>query len=159
MSAATGWSFGMGPALRERRVATATRLKEVNMNTPGFAAEASLYKTRQSYYGPHSRPAGDGDSTIVPQQSTSCLNRCFDELSACSLRCLGIGGSGSFLCSAGCLSQYFSCEDDCGGGGGGPPPPPPPPQCCPRNRPRCCGTCPPGGRCTGECIPLGASCP
>lgn len=45
------------------------------MNTPGFAAEASLYKTRQSYHGPRSRPAGDAGSTIVAQQG-ACLTAC-----------------------------------------------------------------------------------
>ena len=38
------------------------------MNMPRFTAEASLYKTSQSYRGSRSRPAGDAGSTVVTQQ-------------------------------------------------------------------------------------------
>jgi len=131
------------------------------MNMPGFAAEASIYKTRISYRGRCSvlSPARLG-AGMVPQQ-ISCEENCQVQGAACvGAAVVGCPFWAVPICLTLCGIAFASCLDSCpsGGGGGGPPPPPP---CCPLGRScRCGGRCEPGRGCVGGvCLGPREQCP
>ena len=106
------------------------------MMIPGFAAEASLYRTTQSYRMRSSGSFGPTASSITPQ--LDCSSKCTAEYTACLAGCVFTGGA----CVPGCFAAFALCQDGCsdsGGGGGGPGP-----------NPRC--GCPVGTVCQGGCI-------
>lgn len=122
-----------------------TEMTETNM--PGFAAKASLFKTRTLYRG-YGATGFDMASTVVPADANyDCTNSCLGWADAGAALCVVIAGTvggpgGSFGCLAADALAAVKCLTACppptnggGGGGGGP-------QCCPRGT-RC--SC--GGRC------------
>jgi hypothetical protein len=130
------------------------------MAVPGYAADASLYRTSGYYRGASSGPAGDVGLTVVTQQ-VDCDALCAIKWQACNIGCAISGGIFLPFCLAGCLVSFTSCLNDCpnGGGGGGAP------RCCPVGR-----TCRCGGRCVtnpngtiscvdGVCLTPNQECP
>ena len=122
------------------------------MSTPGFAAEASLYKTRQVYRGFGPGLGRDAALNVVPQ--LSCSDTCWVYYGLCLL-----GSGGNPLAAAACFAGFLFCEVTCpsgggGGGGGGP-------LCCPQGTTcRCGGTCVPGKGCVdGVCLGPHQQCP
>jgi len=122
------------------------------MSVPGFAAEASLYRSRRVYSGYVGAERSDGTS-IEPSIAQLCGTQCYEA-------CLGLVGATQCLacwaaaetCSgfwcwfayAACLlvcgGQTVDCLlncPECGGSGSGGPP-----ECCGEGR-----TCSCGGRC------------
>jgi hypothetical protein len=130
------------------------------MGLPGYAAEASLYRTSRSYRGARRGPAGDSGLTVVAQQ-IDCSGLCAIKWQLCNIGCATGSGPLVFLCLAACGVAFGLCLNDCpsGGGGGGVP------RCCPPGR-----TCRCGGRCVtnpngtiscvgGECLTPNQQCP
>jgi hypothetical protein len=131
------------------------------MALPGYAAEASLYRTSGCYRGASSSPVGDAGLTVVAQQ-IDCDALCAIKWQACNIGCAISGGIFAPFCLAACGVTFGLCLNDCpngGGGGGGVP------QCCPQGR-----TCRCGGRCVtnpngtiscvgGECLTPNQQCP
>ena len=119
------------------------------MDIPGFAAEASLYKTGRVYRG-YSR-GGDTAPSVVA--ALSCDNACHLDLATCIALC----GFLDFPCDALCGLHWVQCNNQCpsGGGVGGRQP------ACPKGT-KCCGQFikHPGGitECDGDCIPIGQKC-
>jgi hypothetical protein len=112
--------------------------KEITVNIPGFAAEASLYKSRQVYRG----YGGGGDTAprVVAAQ-LSCSDSCALQYTLCLVGAV----SGGPLVTALCFANFARCESTCpgsGGGGGGF-----------QNRPNC--NCPVGTTCCGPCVKRG----
>lgn len=107
------------------------------MIIPGFTAEASVYRTTQSYRTTTGGSLGPTGESIAPQ--LDCSSKCTAEYTACLAGCVFAGGA----CIPGCFVAFTLCQDGCsgggGGGGGGPGP-----------NPRC--GCPPGTVCQGGCI-------
>jgi len=122
------------------------------MNTPGFTAETSLYKTSRHYrlsiLGPGDLPP---TQTIVPadlgpqdqEACNTCLETCAETAVACSAVWAGVGGFTCFWCPpccvaagvglAGCAAAAASCEAICHLPGGS--------KCCPTfcRLGKCCG--------------------
>ena len=124
------------------------------MALPGYAADASLYRTRQSYRGAYSGPIGADGRTVLSQQ-VDCNTLCAIKWQVCNIGCATSSGPLVFLCLAACGAAFGLCLNGCpsggnGGGGGGTPPE------CGLGR-RCCER-DENGRCT-ICIPNNASCP
>ena len=129
------------------------------MAIPGYAAEASLYKTTWLYRGYSGISRGDAGSSVVAQQLT-CEQNCEAAAAICVAACFPFNP----LCLAACFAGLVVCQAACppfpggvggGGGTGGP--------CrCPRGT-RCCGGCTkvPGQGlvCNGDCIEPGEECP
>ncbi len=90
------------------------------MNTPGFTAEASIYKTNTAYLGAYGSFISDGSKAVIPQQ-LSCEGRCGLAYGACLIGCVS---SGSGWCGAGCYATFLACIVGCptegGRGPGGP---------------------------------------
>ncbi len=109
------------------------------MNIPGFAAEASLYKTGQSYRGSKG-VSGVGTASPIVAAQTSCIDSCWQQYGLCAGLCLLTFNPGAIAaCEFGCWVKNLFCQANCpvGGGGGGTP------ECCPFGR-----TC----RCGGKCV-------
>lgn len=132
------------------------------MNIPGFAAEASLYKTLQMYRGYSGAAGGDAAPIVVPADYLQdCLNSCGQQEEICAGVCaVSIWSPPAFVgCEYGCYIKFLICLSMCQAShiGG----PPPPPACCPTGA-RCCGDCVSltggGQRCTAECVGKGESC-
>ena len=109
------------------------------MNMPRFTAEASLYKTTQSYRGSRNRTSGDAGSTVVTPQFDICRAKCFLKFGLCPgdpVACVHPRPPPPF-CEYACYLELDFCIDACpsGGGVGG-------------SRP----CCPPGTVCDGMCI-------
>jgi hypothetical protein len=124
------------------------------MKLPGYAAEASLYKTRQVYrHGNAPTPSGsprvvasDAYSDCVNQCGYSgCVNQCNTNLAEALIGC-AVSAIFSFgLSTVGCIilaeARYAYCNSQCSF----PPPPPGPPPCppdaiqcqCPGYGPKC----------------------
>jgi hypothetical protein len=129
------------------------------MAVPGYAAEASLYRTSRSYRGVRRGPAADTGQTVVAQQLIACRDWCVILGIACGVG-VGVGvpatlGAASFGIF-GCALGFASCLDLCppdtapvGGGGGTPPECGVGRRCCDRDE---------SGRCT-MCVPTNAKCP
>jgi hypothetical protein len=141
------------------------------MSTPGYTAEASVYRTSNAYHAAYGTLTGNASAVVMPQQlMTSTFG--FLGRGLCVLGCLALGcvpfcterrlatGGDAALCALQCaVSPSGTCALLCSGGdsGGTPPPPPPsrPPVCsvedCPPVGPlRCCG----GFSCVnGRCVP------
>jgi hypothetical protein len=117
------------------------------MTMPAFTAEASLYRTGNSYRSAKS-PAYSRPGSVTPQLS------CGETLDLCLLECAFGGG---IFCAAGCFINLFEClgHGSSGGGGGGPP------SCCgPGAFCGCGGRCVPGKGCIGgRCLRPGERCP
>lgn len=127
------------------------------MSIPGFAAEASLYKSGRAY-----RCYGGANSATGVLAASLCTEACEGVVAVCE----GLCGWWNPFCTAGCALWGLVCEGVCsqaaggggggnggGGGGGGLPP-----ACCPSTRPHCCGSCA-RGKCNGTCIdPLRQQC-
>jgi hypothetical protein len=126
------------------------------MALPGYAAEASLYRTSRSYRGASGGPADDSGLAVTAQQ-IACDDLCAIKWQVCNIGCAISGGILLPFCLAGCGVAFGLCLDDCpsggggGGGGGGTS------GCCPAGR-RCCGSCA-SGKCDDACIGPGQSCP
>lgn len=123
------------------------------MALPGYAAEASLYRTSGSYRGAPSSPIGDVGLNVVAQQ-LDCGTLCAIKWQVCNIGCAISGGIFLPFCLAGCGVAFGLCLSDCpsgGGGGGGTS------GCCPPGR-SCCGSCE-SGRCDDACVLPGQSCP
>src|ERR1700722_6625815 len=110
------------------------------MIIPGFTAEASVYRTTQSYRATTGSSPALTASSITPQ--LDCSSKCTLEYTACLAGCLFAGGA----CIPRCALAFGLCQDGCGGsggggggGGGGPGP-----------NPRC--GCPPGTVCQSGCV-------
>jgi hypothetical protein len=137
------------------------------MNMPGFAAEASLYKTSvryagKCYFGHHSK-----NYTAISPQACGGFKWlvCNPAMAACTA-CAALAPSIPLVlgCYAACLgAAYLYCRDcldlidvpaNGGGGAGGDP------SCCPPGK-----TCRCGGRCVsglclgGTCLGPGEACP
>jgi hypothetical protein len=112
------------------------------MALPGYAADASLYRTSQPYRGTRSEPVGDAGTTVVAQQITfTCRDSCVASALLCGLGCAWATGPFAWVCPLLCVGGLALCLGRCppdivGGGGGVP-------QCCPPGR-----TC----RCGGQCV-------
>jgi hypothetical protein len=106
------------------------------MIIPGFTAEASIYRTAQSYRATTGGSLGLTGQSITPQ--LDCSSKCIAAYTACFLGCAGAGG----FCIPACALAFGSCEDGCSGGGGGGGGPAPNPRC----------GCPPGTVCQGGCV-------
>lgn len=117
------------------------------MNIPGFAAEASLYRTNSRYRSAKS-PTYSRLALVTPQLS------CGETLDLCLLECAFGGG---IFCAAGCFISLVECLESSGGGGGGGNPPP---SCCgPEAFCGCGGRCVPGKGCIGgKCLRPGDRC-
>jgi hypothetical protein len=123
------------------------------MALPGYAAEASLYRTSRSYRGAPSSLATDVGQTVIAQQ-IDCDALCAGKWQACNIGCAISGGIFLPFCLAGCLVAFGLCLSDCpsgggGGGGGGSGECGIGRRCCERDE---------NGRCT-ICIPNNAQCP
>jgi hypothetical protein len=135
------------------------------MNMPGFAAEASLYKTSVRYAGNHYFGHHSKDYTAVSPQACDPLSFKWFVCSAALAPCAACGAFVPstplvLACIAACLgATYLYCRDcidiiDVPGNGGGDP------SCCPPGQ-----TCRCGGRCLsglclgGTCLGPGDSCP
>ena len=120
-------------------------------NMPGFAAEASLYKTRGLYRGYGAMTGPDTSSTVAPADANyDCTNSCLGWAEAGAVVCMLAAGLFTPAAGATCLMgdalTALKCIIACpppgnggggNGGGGGPAP--------------CCGyfrTC----RCGGKCV-------
>ena len=116
------------------------------MGVPGFAAEASLYKTNTSYRSAKS-PTYSRPALVAPQLS------CGADYAACLFFCAFGGG---VVCAAACTLKLVEClESEPHGGGSGPP------SCCaPGAFCSCGGRCVPGKGCIGgTCLRPGERCP
>jgi hypothetical protein len=123
------------------------------VNTPGFAAEASLYKTGQAYRGYNGMANGAAARGVVAQQ-LDCQGSCALQYGACLLT---TGGIAAIVCYGLFVYCMINCPQPGGGG------PPPPPECCPPGS-RCCGECvvlPNGGEVcrNGKCVRSNQGCP
>ena len=114
---------------------------------PGFAAEASLYRTAGIYVLESTR-TGKSVSRVVLQQIKGCTP-CENGQKTC---CFGYDPE-----TGGPICKEVSCTP--------PPPPPPRPNCgthsCPPGHPCCArGCCPPGTSCCNNegCCPAGTKC-
>jgi hypothetical protein len=130
------------------------------MALPGYAAEASLYRTSRSYRG--ASGLADDSSLAVVAQQISCEASCAIRWQLCNIGCAVGTGPLVLLCLAACGASLGFCLGGCpsgGGGGGGVP------QCCPPGR-----TCRCGGRCVtnpngtiscvgGQCLTPNQQCP
>ena len=83
------------------------------MIIPGFTAEASVYRTTQSYRATTGGSLGLTASSVTPQ--LDCSSKCTAEYTACLAGCLFAGGA----CIPGCFLAFGLCQDGCGSGGGG----------------------------------------
>jgi hypothetical protein len=129
------------------------------MTVPGYAAEASLYRTNRSYRGVRRGPAADTGQTVVAQQLIPCRDWCIILSAACLVgvgvaepETLGVASFGIFACALGLASCLDMCPPDTapvGGGGGTPPECGVGRRCCERDE---------SGRCT-ICVPNNAKCP
>lgn len=128
------------------------------MNIPGYAAEASLYKTRRMYRGP-TGTFGAGAAPHIITAALDCGDKCALESEVCTLACaVGSGGFGLFVCLLACGVQFADCLSNCpsnGSGGGGLH------LCCPYGTTcRCGGKCVPGKGCVGGvCLRPNQECP
>ena len=96
------------------------------MNTPGFTADASLYKTRKVYQSGISARTEFGPLAGLVTPQFDCGTICAGKWLLCDIGC-------SFFdpfCLVGCTIKFVDCLRSCpdGGGGGGPP------LCCPVGR-------------------------
>jgi hypothetical protein len=91
---------------------------------PGFAAEASLYRSTRSYQFPRGRarvPRG-----IVPAYlDTGCFEGCYAN---CNLECFELTGSARGSCLRGCMRHAEECYSECTFPGDPPPGVPQPPE-------------------------------
>jgi hypothetical protein len=111
------------------------------VNTPGFAAEVSVYKTAGMYRG-HSGASRAEIGSIVAQADCST---CEPQLESCENNCLQYFLTPYwFACNAICMAQDTQCQLTCTS------PPPPPPRGC-RPGTQCCGETMPNGSCRGTC--------
>jgi hypothetical protein len=83
------------------------------MSIPGFTAEASVYRTTESYRTIPSGSLSLTGQSIAPQ--LDCSSKCTAEYTACLFGCALTGGA----CVPGCFATFVACEDGCGGSGGG----------------------------------------
>ena len=89
------------------------------MNTPGFAAEASLYRSGKVYSG----HGGFGGTTPSVVAASACTDACSATYQSCLRGCAGGGGGGSTCCPTGkrCCGPCVKiggrsyCEDGCVG--------------------------------------------
>ena len=95
------------------------------MIIPGFTAEASVYRTTQSYRATTGGSLGLTASSVTPQ--LNCSSKCTAEYTACLAGCLFAGGA----CIPGCFLAFGLCQDGCGSGGGSGGPGPNPRCGCP----------------------------
>jgi hypothetical protein len=151
------------------------------MALPGYAAEASLYKTSNHYHvTATSGILSDGNTTVTPQgcgigQAIGCFafvagvtivcgGACASGIVPACVACvLGVGALGTYVACHDCLPDAITSVADqglSGGGDGGTPVP----RCCPQGR-----TCRCGGRCVtnpngtiscvnGECLTPNQQC-
>jgi hypothetical protein len=122
------------------------------MTLPGYAADASLYRTSRSYRGSSGGSARLAGPAVVAQQ-LDCHTSCALRWELCNLGCAVGTGPLVLLCLAACGASFGLCLNACpptGGGGGGPTPE------CGIGR-RCCER-DETGRCT-LCVPNNAVCP
>jgi hypothetical protein len=127
------------------------------MTVPGYAAEASLYRTNRSYRGVRRGPAAAAGQTVVAQQLIACNDKCAIELGLCEFLCALSAEAPvvTVACVLSCWVLFGLCLDDCPpdtapvGGGGTPPECGVGRRCCERDE---------SGRCT-ICVPNNANCP
>ena len=100
------------------------------MNIPGFAAQASLYKSGQAYWG----LGGGGNTAPRVVAALLCEPGCALDVGLCVLGCIPDLNP---ICVTTCVVAGVKCLNGCGGGGGagggakG---------CCPIGK-KCCGQC------------------
>jgi hypothetical protein len=143
------------------------------MTLPGYAAEASLYKTAQLYRGYYSGVSSiDAGASVIPQ--LDCSDYCVLDDALCiaaattaaTVTAAATGGVlapvdawGYVIALALCQANLVSCNSQCppsgggggGGGGGGST------GGCPPGY-KCCGGYDNKGKCTEGCIPSTAQC-
>jgi len=149
------------------------------MNMPGYAAEASLYRTNSHYAAARGGGFLSNGTTSVLPQGCGWLEGgiCGTFIAASTAACIALCLDGGPIACAGCwttaLGPLFGLCKDCipawmralidefesggGGGGGGSGPP----LCCPIGRScRCGGKCVPGQGCVdGVCLRPNQECP
>jgi hypothetical protein len=123
------------------------------MTIPGFAAEASIYRSAKVYFG-YSR-AGKIRSDVMA--ASVCTDVCDLAKDECEALC-----EESAVCIAGCFGAAEICKSFCDDGSGGSGGRGVKTRCgCGTNK-YCCGKCvhQPGGivGCDGDCIPLSEKC-
>ena len=101
------------------------------MNIPGFAAQASLYKSGQAYWGLR----GGGNTAPRVVAALLCEAICELEYSACAVLC-GLNPA----CQVPCDRALVRCLNGCLGGGGGGGAGGGAKGCCPIGK-KCCGQC------------------
>jgi hypothetical protein len=119
------------------------------MALPGYTADASVYKTMQSYRGHTSKSEFSSTLRITAQDSYACSGICaFGNASTCVFPCLAassvLGPLGAALCVAACAGAFAACVNACENPPVYPDPspnptiPPTPAQCgCPSGQ-KCC---------------------
>jgi hypothetical protein len=122
------------------------------MNIPGFAAQASLYKSGQPYWG----LGGGGNTAPRVVAALLCENSCYLDVGICTLGCISDLNA---ACVALCVAAGVKCLNGCAGGGGagggakG---------CCPIGK-KCCGQCVrvpgKGVQCDDVCVGRNEQCP
>lgn len=122
------------------------------MRLPGFAAEASMYKTNYLHRGSSGINGVDAALVHAAQTGGSCEQACANQWNNCEEDCLVyiiFGFQGWLPCHVKCLIDNYRCEAGCDSGGGGGPVP-----CCPLGTNcKCGGACVPGKGCVGgQCL-------
>jgi hypothetical protein len=122
------------------------------MNIPGFAAQASLYKSGQAYCG----LGGGGNTAPRVVAALLCETGCELDVGLCVLGCIPDLNP---ICVTTCVVAGVNCLNGCGGGGGagggakG---------CCPIGK-KCCGQCNrvpgKGVQCDDVCVGRNEQCP
>jgi hypothetical protein len=128
------------------------------MNMPRFNAEASMYRTSNTYQAVYGTLVGSVSAVVMSQQfgflcQVGCLlSGC---IPFCQARRRATGGDFATCATLCALSPSATCALICSEGGGVTPPPSGPPVCSVEDCPpvgtlRCCG----GFRCVnGRCVP------
>lgn len=133
----------------------------LEMNIPGFVAEAALYRVARPYRTYSGIGGKSTVSGVVPaDKDPNCVAGALGVAEAAAVACAAAGpgiGACLFADVAAAAFAISQCPDQSAGGSGGPPPPR---ECCPPGL-KCCGSCvvlPNGGeQCVGG--PCARSCP